>query len=403
MNRDRILTITSCLTIGYIFLPIIFRNIPIPGIGKLIYGLLIVSFILLRPKLLFTRQFSIIYFFFAVYAILSPTIGHGSNWLESRLLDLVLPVLLYANYFNFQVKKVELEILFWFSFTAIIIGSLTTLYGLSLYPMASRELASSVYGNVDKTHFYKSIGILGYGFASALAYFVPIPIVLYRYYQSYNKKILLALVVILTTMTMTKTQYTGQYIMFVGAISFSLIGVKIFRKYQMLFVVIFFSLILVPKESFIPMIDIVALQLPEGEFKSKFYDLSNTLTYSDIEEAGATHMGSRYQRIPLLISEIKKSPLIGGGIDTGHVFWLDHLSAYGLIGIIPWLLLLLNNYKKVKSILNENFYYYRVALTMFILLGFMKGSGSKEQLIVLFFILPLGLYLHKVDSFIKMK
>lgn len=403
MDRNKILTFASCLTISYIFLPIVFRNIPIPGIGAIIYGFFLASFVLIRPQLFLTKELFIFYFFLLLYFLLSPSTGPRSVWFEYRGLNILFGIVLYTYYFKYTSRISDLKTIFWFSFIVIVIGSITTYYGLSTFPMASRELASSVAGSIEKTNFYKSIGILGYGYSSAIAYFVPLPIIFYRYHQKISYKLLFLLILTLVTLTMIKTQYTGQSAMFAGVFVLSFVGEQKYQKYKYFLILILIVIIFLPQNIYSQFFSVIASFIPEETLKSRIMDLSETLLYDNINDAQTTHVGSRYQRIPFLWSEIKKSPLIGGGLDTGHVFWLDHLALFGVIGTIPWVLLLRNNYRIVKKITKNSFYYYQAAFIMFILLGFMKGSGSKEQILVLFFILPLGLHLYDKKAFSKKK
>jgi hypothetical protein len=132
--------------------------------------------------------------------------------------------------------------------------------------------------------------------------------------------------------------------------------------------------------------------LESETLSSRLNDLADTLAGGDYFE-GETHFSKRVSRVPFLLSEFMSSPLIGGGQSTGHVFWLDHLSLYGIVGAIPWIYLLTSIYRRLKKMISRNFYYFQIAFIAFLLLGFFKNSGNREQYILLFFCLPSGLFL----------
>jgi O-antigen ligase len=121
--------------------------------------------------------------------------------------------------------------------------------------------------------------------------------------------------------------------------------------------------------------------------QERLYDLSIAINQGF--GSTDTHTGRRAARLPFLINEFSKSPIIGGGESTGHVFWLDRLSMYGLIGIIPWILIITYQIKFNLKNLNKEFkFYYLISIIAFIALGFMKNMSGKEIFMSIFLIIP---------------
>jgi hypothetical protein len=285
-----------------------------------------------------------------------------------------------------------MRIIFWYTIILILTSCITTIFGLERFPHASRELASSVSGDIEMVKFYFKIGIVGYGFISALAYLIPIIVLLVQKQDWRHKRHIYLIALLLIAYTVIKAQYTAQFLLFMLALLLSLLGSSFFNRNKTTIIILLFILAFIPKDIYANIVESIANWVPGDIIKERLYDASKTIGKDDLMNSG-THAGKRYERIPFLISEFLKNPLFGQGKSTGHVFWFDHLSLFGLVGIIPWILILRDHYKSMHRALSGTFVYYQIALLMFIIIGFMKGSGSREQLIILFFILPLGIFL----------
>ena len=135
-----------------------------------------------------------------------------------------------------------------------------------------------------------------------------------------------------------------------------------------------------------------------GIMKDRLLDLAEGFQYKEFQVSG-THMAARAERLPFLLNSFFESPIVGGGPSTGHVFWLDTLSKFGIIGIFPWILILNFYFRKtIKLIHNPQIsFYYLITIFQFIVLGLMKGSGGKQIMIILIFIIPGFLLLNVVE------
>lgn len=400
MNKQNLIFYSSILIIGYIFLPIVSMNIRLTGIWFLILSFYTFTLIYVKPDMILSKQILIIYLFCLIYFLLAPYTGdlYEKDWFLRRIVPLFVGVSLYTYFFRFSKDLNKQRIIFWFTLVSIFISCITTSIGLMYYPDASRALAGSVGGDVEMALFYHRIGITGYGFITALAYIVPFIFLFYQLSNSYKWKCISFFFGIVVLYTVLKSQYTTQLLLVLIAFLLSRFA-STFSKHKIIIVVFILMISLLPIGFYVNLINGIA-SFSGDILKQRLLDISLTIGEEDIRTA-ETHIGRRYQRIPFLLTEFIKNPFLGGGLSTGHIFWLDHLSLYGIIGMIPWLYILHDNYSLVKMRLNKTFIYYQIAFIVFIVLGFMKGSGNREQYIILFFILPLGLSLYENGALFK--
>lgn len=380
--------------LGYIFLPVLFQNIPLPGVW---FGSLLIyigGLLLAKPIIFLSKEFFAIYTLSLIYFLLVPnTINiEEQDWLLRRIVPLFVGVSLYTYFFRYTYDPKGLRFLFWLVFTFIIITSITTLNGLSTHPEASRELASNAGGDTELANYYQRLGIAGYGFITALAYWIPLMVLFLKKERHNIKKTIWLGVIILLSYTVLQAQYTTQLTLFVFALILALIGFEQFAKHKLLIILVGLLLVSIPSSVYANFANYIASILDSEIISSRLTDFADTISGDSFYEED-THTSRRTERIPFLLTAFIKSPIIGGGQSTGHVFWLDHLSLYGIVGAIPWLYLLTTTYNRLKKLIVKNFYYYQIAFLAFVLLGFFKNSGNREQYILLFFALPGGLFL----------
>lgn len=402
MNKKKLFIYFTIPILGYIFLPVLFQNIPLPGVwfgSLLIY---IAGLLIFKPKIFLSKEFVAIYVLSLIYFFLAPRTENPQEqlWLFRRVVPLFVGVSLYTYFFRYTYNPKGLRILFWFVLISTIITCITTLSGLLMYPEASRELASTAGGDIALANYYQKLGIAGYGFITALAYWVPIVVLILKKEQHTIKKTIWLGVIILLSYTVLQAQYTTQLMLFLMVLMLSLMGVEKFTKYRLLLVLVSLIVIAIPLSVYASMVKYLASLLESELLTSRLNDFASSITGDDFF-GDETHFSQRASRVPFLITQFLNSPLIGGGQSTGHVFWLDHLSLYGIAGAIPWLFLLISIYNRIKKLVFKNFHYFQIAFLAFILLGFFKNSGNREQYILLFFALPAGIFLLQNNCLFK--
>ncbi len=99
-----------------------------------------------------------------------------------------------------------------------------------------------------------------------------------------------------------------------------------------------------------------------------------------------------------------KSPIIGTGKEgNAHLFWLNILAQFGLVGLLPLIFIIWLQSKKNTKFLSEDILFtYYLSIASFIMLGLMKALGGYPMYLTLFFIIPGKiLLLQTQDSTVK--
>lgn len=401
MNNSRLLVLASVLLIGELILIIIFKNLP-PPLSKFAFYFVpfLVIVVLSKPNLLFNKTILILLLFASFY-ILMFFIGIYEN--ESEFYNIgwlfrveLMPIFVSCSLFiifsvpskiNYLIVIIKYTLLF------ILITSITSIFGLIRYPYAARELAGSL-GMQEKFElisFYKKIGIAGYDFFYGLAYIMPVFVVIIKkHWNLYFMRTILLCFLLFFIAAIILSQMTTALICAIIGVLFSIIGVKDIKKSIAYFILTIVLIFFIPNQFYSNAFRELSTHVPGEILQSRLLDISIVIENSDQEIIDEeTHISSRAQRIPFLLENILKSPIIGGGPTTGHNFWLDRISKFGLLGVIPWLIFYINIMKiTVRKIKREYVYYYYLSIILYISVGFIKGSGGYITYILIIFVMP---------------
>ena len=388
-NYFRVLGI---LTMGHILLPIVFANIFFPLSEKYFYLLgWMVSLMVFHPIVFINRKLIGIYLlvlvhlFYLAYGLYE--IDANVVWFKTNLQP-VFFALLMLLYFNASKDYSGLKIVLTFSVFFIIVTLITSLVGLQQFPLAARELSSDA--SPELASIYRSLGIAKFGFFYGLSLTVPVFVFFIKAgYPNYSIKyrIIWLFIIILSILGIIEAQFTTAFL-------FALIGAFIVWREKgkinsllLQLSLLFIILVLIPGSVFANLFSSVANLIGENTLSERLIDLGITLR----EGVGSadTHVGFRASRVPFLLNVFIENPLVGSGEDLGHNFWLDELAKYGLIGAIPWVILLKTNIvNNLKLMDNKAKIIYIIIMFLFISIGFMKNIGQKETMIYIFFFIP---------------
>ena len=402
--------ILAILTMGRIFLPIVFTNIPFPFSSILVYTFLWVGgCILVYPDILISKRLRYIYLFIFVFVFgieilwQDRIVGWGDllnyNWLLSEIIPVFLAILIFTYFLRTKDLKgmayvVAIALVF------ITITSLTSIIGLNKYPMAARELAGALTktGREDLIAYYSSIGIASFGFFTALSFVFPV--LIYKYKILWKNRfsylwLIYGVMLLMFIVALIEAKYTMAIIFAFTFAIISLIKIKDQRKLIYISVCIVIIIISIPTQYISGLLYNVS-ELFEGTLtEERISDLAQTIENPVIDRAAETHVGSKLGRIPLLFESIISNPITGGGANYGHNFWLDRLSMFGIIGIIPWFLIIYNQLKTNLKILGDDFKpYYLLSMIAFISAGFINNMSGHQMFSIVFFVIP-GIYFLK--------
>ena len=80
---------------------------------------------------------------------------------------------------------------------------------------------------------------------------------------------------------------------------------------------------------------------------------------------------------------------MGGGVENAHLNWLNKLSLFGLVGTIPFFIIVFYQIKISTKLLPENYkFYYLSSIFSYFALGLMKYLGQREPIYMILLIVP---------------
>jgi hypothetical protein len=116
--------------------------------------------------------------------------------------------------------------------------------------------------------------------------------------------------------------------------------------------------------------EIISLLL-EGEMTAETQHL---LVYKELREES--------------IQMFLNNPIFGGDISAGHNFWIDYLARFGIIGLLPYIFILVFFILYMKRLLKPEFFViYINTVLLFISIGLSKNIISSMPFII-FFVIP---------------
>lgn len=253
--------------------------------------------------------------------------------------------------------------LFLFFSIAIILTSITTYYGCLNYPGASRALATGLKDDAELRAVYSEMNIGGFDFIYILVAFMPFLINLLRLYSKPRIRILVGLVIVIFYVTIFKSEYSTAILLSLLSLSVLFLPQKmsIQRGLFMMTILILFLFIFA---GILPsLFEMLSRNTESYDVSSRMNELSDLLEGKQVY--GDTY--SRTSKWEKSIMNFGDSPIIGtGSIGGGHSMILDHMSKYGLFGIVMVILQFRALYNIVLKPLKDTSYYTAVLLMFFI-------------------------------------
>ena len=104
----------------------------------------------------------------------------------------------------------------------------------------------------------------------------------------------------------------------------------------------------------------------------------------------STGIEGRASRIKYNLLDFLRSPIIGTGKEgNAHLFWMNLLAQFGLIGTLPLIFIIRQQIIKNAKLLSEDILFtYYLSISSFIFLGFMKAMAGYSIYLIPFFIVP---------------
>lgn len=411
-NLFRLLAI---LLSANLYLLILFKNLPFPFSSPVTFlALFILAIIYHYRSILISRGLLLIYLFALLYVAgvtflwYDREVGWGVpitlRWIFiSELQHVFICVLVYTYFLKVEdYKGLGLLVLFTLLFSVITI--ITSIVGLSIYPMAARELAGRL-TLTDQTrmiNFYNSKGIASFGFFSGLAFLFPVLIFYIK--KPWIDRTVKTLYISMMALFFFGIIRSGFATTLLFAAVFSIAAFmarKNLRRSLMMVFLVGIVLIFTPNKYFANAMFSAASLFPDTLIEERFYDAGQTILDPEIDREGSEHAGRRLARIPILLESFAENPFIGGGENLGHNYWFDRLSMFGLLGLFPWFLILRFQILQNLKIFSDDFrFYYILTILAFFAYGLLKNSGGPQMMFFVLVIAP-GVYFLKYLKYFR--
>jgi len=280
----------------------------------------------------------------------------------------------------------------------IVITAIMSIVTSIINPTYARDIVASsaiqIGSEKEAVLSYQKYGGGGYSFASALVCLFPMLIYYYKNNEkSYWNKWHLLFFTIILFFALIRIQIFANIMISFIALVLSLLGRKNVRKARIYILILILIIILIPIHYYVGFFQTVGNWFNTGsENYYKMNDMAQFLSKGGTIEGTGT--GTRAGRYPILWSEFISSPIWGGGEGNNHLFWMNKLALFGLLGTIPFIYFF---YKFIKNNLKyydkEYSFYFLLSMLSIIFLGLVKAHSGYDVWFVFFCIIPGFYYL----------
>lgn len=387
MKLNKIIDIIAVIVMGFIFsrlFTVLFNTKPILGVNLIKIDLVFYLFyflILIRaPRVYFTDTMKLIYLYYAIFFLMriSGYYDVENQWFMEWHYPIFTAILIH-NYYVYSRDHRSYARVILATLIIIAITAIVNIYTLIRYPEVARQLFGdeSVFGGLEGPIY--SIGLGTYAFTSSIPFIIPMLVAFYKVVRDAGLRIAIFLFIVVILISVFMSAITAPILMAALCLLFALAGQR------RLGASIFVSTILL----------LVIAVVPTSVKSDFFYSISDVVTQKDLSrkmkdigyviETGIdtsnplSTVEYRAERIPKNLAAFATNPIFGTGYEVEfHIFWLNRLAQVGLLGTIPFILIL---YHHMKLCLRRCDNYYRfyilVSVLLFIVLGFMKNTSGR--------------------------
>ncbi len=384
------------------FFYLLFINLP-PIIGSHHLWTIIwfLSLIFLYPKIFKNKLFILLLIYgFIIYILLNTLRDNIHPIMKTQIINefyVFAVAISVLSYFRLEQDYEGFAIIIKWTLLFIFISAIMSIITAYIYPQYARELTGKGEFNEFeqvKILSYTKYGGGNYSFASALVCLFPMLIYLYRKNdKSIFKKYQILLMGFIFFYALIKMQIVANILVAFIIIILSLLGRKNLKKSIGIYIFLL----------------IIILVIPSNIYAELFYNLAtifdtNSEVYFKLNEMGTffitggtvenNAISRRYARYPLLMQSFLSNPLWGGKEWNGHLYWMNKLAVYGLLGTLPFIYIIYYYVKKnIKYFDDEFSFYFILSIFSIIGLGLMKALVGRELWYTFFIILPGFYYL----------
>ena len=346
---------------------------------------LVVAFCM-QPKAFASKTLILYYVFFAYQLLFGISGGSGYDitiW-GAKFLGMLIPLHISTVVFSREYQKdcggISRFVLV-IAFVTILLSIRVLINDGNALRLAS--LANST-GEWEILYDYWKQGMASYDMA-AMMLFMPVVLV-YRLKSSYNKhKLWLLLGIGLVIVFMYLGEVTTTLLLCLLVTILAMLNVK---DRAFTFVLVgFFALILVSQMTEI--MDYLSAFTGDSTMGERLSSISAGMKGETLEESSDASV--RLSLVMKTLNSFVESPFFGSpsALTGGHNYFLDMLAKYGIIGCLPFFLMIKNQYSIIQSYLSDEAKrYYLIILIGFIALGVIKNMSGIEYWNYLFIYYP---------------
>lgn len=384
------------------FFPLFSNNLPpIIRSHHIWTPVFIISLLLFIPKI-FTHK-SLIYLL--IYSIVVlwfiNTFWESMNdWNKNQIRnELYVFIIAFSLWVYFRsIKDFEgLALIAKWTMIFVAITAVLSIYTSFMDPLYARKMTG---GDLEEIEDLRKYGGGGYGFASAL---VPLfPMIIY-YYRNNDKAIFsktqILIFGIICFFTLIRMQIFANIIMSVVIILFALFGRKKLKNSLIVSIILLVIFLVIPRQVYSDFfIYLSSFFSHDSNVYLKLTDFATFVVEGGYEGAA----GGRAARYPMLLEAFVNNPLMGHSYSVSefsigggaHLYWMNKLTILGLVGFIPFVLIIFYHVKtNAKHFDKEFIFYYLLSVFSIVLLGLTKNLVGRTTWYMFFFILPALYYL----------
>jgi hypothetical protein len=396
------------------FLPLLFNNLPpyikTPHIWSLLW---FVSLVVFKSKILQQNllQLWLLYGAIMLLLLLNTLWIDVNEWNKNQITGefyAIAVALSVIVYFRMERDYIGLANLVKWTMVFLFITAIMSIVTAIINPSYARDIIgiSTAINESAREEIlsYQKYGGGGYSFASAIDCLLPILIYYYKNNSSsyFNKKQLI-LFIIIFLISLISMQIFANILIAIPIIAFSWFGTKNAKRGFITIGLITLIFLLIPSQIYIDLFQYIASWFHRGsELNYKFNDIAQFYaTGGSYEESG---LGSRAERYPILWRSFQANPFFGHFVSSrksftdisagAHLFWMNKLAVYGLLGTIPFLFIIYRYIKINLRYFDKEFaLYFLLSLFSIIVLGSMKTLGGRDFWYTYFIVVPGFYYL----------
>lgn len=387
MTKKNMIRVVAIMLLANAFLPVVIKNLPFPFYSTFFWmAAWITTLLLLNTKTYFDYKLMFILLNLFLFYLISNS-NHINAYLASEkyireIIDIFLATSAFLYFYKNDIKG--LSILLKFCLAFIFITLITSTIGFIIYPDSIRY--NALIQGPELVEYYLRIGIHEYDFFYGISF--ASPVIFYEIKEHFKtNKIFSILAAIVLIIAFVKANYAMAFIFLIAGLFLAIIGRENFKKNRVIISLVLLLIVIIPEMFYVNLLNIINSFLdPSSTLANRLSDLSLTL-----ETGGGTvtHAIRRIERVPFLLSEISNNFFIGGGESTGHVYWLDIFSLYGIFIFISFVLMFIIFFTYFYKLMPDNYkYYFLLSIAFFVANGFIKNSGGDTLFFILFLIVP---------------